>query len=371
MTTKGKRSKLKNNGKGKRKTPRDLEVEGTFAQRPPAPPEPPRDPTPAEVRADNVSATEYGMMVFAMRNWVPIFKDELAAMNRGKVGRPYDFSDSLVVWIGRVMAMTGMTFRAAAGLAKSIMSIFGMASPSPSRLQERASAIAERFLAADAEQDRGVFATVVCGNVSSRTRRVGIDSTGINLSDTSLWRMRKWKTGPKDKGWLKLHALADVDSGEIIAYAVTSERVGDSPMLRTLVDAAVARGHRFGTVYADGAYASNDNWIFLCRENRYRFVTSFTTATAPTKNGCEARGEAARLWCSLPYDEWKRVSGYGTRWKLECVFSDLKRIFGETVDARTVRGIVREMVSRIDAFNDYKGLRAGIMKVTGNGVALV
>ena len=33
--------------------------------------------------------------------------------------------------------------------------------------------------------------------------------------------------------------------------------------------------------------------------------------------------------------------------------------------------IVRKMVSRIDSFNDYKGIRARIMKITGNGLALV
>ena len=84
-----------------------------------------------------------------------------------------------------------------------------------------------------------------------------------------------------------------------------------------------------------------------------------------------ARGEAARLWCSLPYDEWVLVSGYGTRWKCECVFSDLKRMLGETVTARSEAGMVAEVYSRISVFNGYKATRAGIIGISGNGVALV
>ena len=138
-----------------------------------------------------------------------------------------------------------------------------------------------------------------------------------------------------------------------------------------LVGQAEKEGHRFGTVYADGAYASNGNWIFLCRENGYRFVTSFRSDTVPANNGCVARGEAARLWCSLPYDEWVRISGYGTRWKCECVFSDLKRMLGEAVRARTKAGMIAEVEFKIRVFNGYKAVRAGIIGISGNGVALV
>lgn len=124
------------------------------------------------------------------------------------------------------------------------------------------------------------------------------------------------------------------------------------------------------TLYADGAYASDENWRYLCRQNRIRFVTNFKVNTQPTSNGCPARGEAARLWCSLPYDEWASVSGYGTRWKCEAVFSDFKRIFGETVAARKPDGVIREVAGKIAVFNMYKARRAEIMGTTGNGVAL-
>ena len=51
--------------------------------------------------------------------------------------------------------------------------------------------------------------------------------------------------------------------------------MGDAPLLRLLVSVATDGGHRFERVYADGAYCFNENWIYLCRDNGYDFVTSF------------------------------------------------------------------------------------------------
>ena len=376
MTKSKKRNRLKNSGKEGRCTPRDLEIRGTIFEPPEVPKEPPRPPTPQETHANNISMVEFGRMMMSLGRWAPLFRTELKDMNRGKVGRPYDFSDSLIFWMMQIMAMTGLSFRLTAGMTGPLLGLLGLPAPSYSRLQERVSAIGESIAGStvsdsESRYGKGILALVVCDNVTVRTRRVGVDSTGLNLSDTTMWRLTKWDTGPKKRGWLKLHALSDVDSGEILAYAVTDDSVGDTPMLRTLVREASEAGHVFGTVYADGAYSSDRNWIYLCRENGYRFITSFKSNTVPKNNGSAARGRAARLWCSLPYREWVEVSGYGTRWKVECVFSDLKRIFGETVTARKKENMVAQIVTKIESFNRYKAMRAGILRITGNQVSLV
>ena len=115
-----------------------------------------------------------------------------------------------------------MSFRSVAGMCKGLLPLLGVAAPSPSRLQERGTRIAEGIAAGE-----GMLSLFVCPNQSGRVRRVGIDSSGLNLSATSLWRKKKWDTGPKNRGWLKIHALCDVDTGEVIAYALTDDTVGD------------------------------------------------------------------------------------------------------------------------------------------------
>jgi hypothetical protein len=355
-----------------RMTPYDAKVAGTFAEKPRSEKAPPRKATPAEVRANNRSMVELGRTIADLEAWIPFFRSELDDMNHKKVGRPFEFPDSMIWWIMRHHAANDSTFRLTAGQLHALLEHAWGKAISYSSLNERANAIAgtsaKSAVKIKKEYGQGVISVHVCRNAAARTRRAGIDSTGLNMSSTNLWRSIMWKTGPKYKGWLKLHALCDVDTGEILAYAVTDETVGDAPLLKLLVEKAMGGGHVFGKVYADGAYSSDENWIFLCREKNLAFVTSFKVNTVPKNRGSLERGDAARLWCSLPYDEWVKASGYGTRWKCECVFSDFKRIFPETVTARTLPGILCQIYSRVGVFNEFKGIRARIMKITGNGV---
>lgn len=145
---------------------------------------------------------------------------------------------------------------------------------------------------------KNILAVQCCREVVERIRRVGVDSSGISLSCHNMWREEKWHTGTKDRSWLHFHVLCDVDSGEMLAYVISDSTVGDAPILKLLVD---------------GAYSSDENWIHLCRDNDYEFITSFKINTAPTSNGCFAGGEAAKRWCTMPYDQWVKESGYGTR----------------------------------------------------------
>lgn len=356
-------------------TPYDREVAGTSAQKQSIQKTPPRKTNTQELKANNLAMFDFGKTVLEFIRWKPIFVAELKEMNRGKVGRPYEYCDSMIACIAIVMTTITGTFRFTAGFLRVIFNLIGMKSPSPSRLAERANELADRNLLKvpkeiSEQYGEDILALNVSGKISERVRNCGIDSTGISLSSINRWREKKWGSKVKDRGWLKLHALSDTDTGEIIAYALTTDKVGDCPMLKILVDAALKKGHHIDILYADNAYCSKDNWKYLCFEKKLKFVTSFRVNTRPKNNGCSARGDAARLWCSLPYKEWVKQSGYGRRWKCECVFSDFKRIFLESVSAISTQGILREMEYRVVCFNRYKTIRAGIMGVTGNGVVV-
>ncbi len=345
-----------------RMTPRDVRVRGTFAEPARREGKAFRGPAAAERRADNTAMKAFAEAAASARGWERMFREELGDINRGKVGRPYSFCDSEIFWVMSLQTLLGMSFRMAAGLAAAILGGLGLASPSASRLCERGAELADSLVSAGGGE---VLAVRACACVSDRVRNAGIDSTGFNLSDTTLWRTRRWGTRTGDRGWLKLHALSDTDTGEILAYAVTTERAGDSPLLVPLLDAALGAGHRIGRVYADGAYSSVGNFRHVCEDLGMEFVTSFRSDTVPKNNGSPARGRAARLWCALTYREWVEATGYGRRWKCECVFSDLKRILDETLDAHTPEGAVRRLVMKVEVFNRYKAARWGIL--TGAG----
>ena len=72
----------------------------------------------------------------------------------------------------------------------------------------------------------------------------------------------------------------------------------------------------------------------------------------------------------MPYEEWVEKSGYGLRWKIECTFSDFKRVINECIDATSQDGMVRETFFKTLAFNIHKGIRASILQITSNGVVV-
>ena len=357
-----------------RQTPRDVKISGTFAETAKVPKQPPRKITKEEEHANNVSMFEFSRQLGRVDLAIPHFKEELEEMNHEKVGRPFEFPDSMVLWIMSLMAAFHMTFRAAAGFACGMLEGHGMKSPSTSRLLERANMlVSDIVLTEDATLERslkkGVLLLQASDHVIERPRRIGLDSSGFITVHQSLWRSIKWKSEKKTH-WLKAHVLQDLDSGEVIAYAITLDSVGDPPMLKPLLEAAVAKGHKFDRVYGDGAYSTDDNWHYVADDLKVEFVTSFKRNTAPRNNGCVERGKAARLWCRTPYQVWTKLTGYSFRWKSECGFSDVKRAYGEEVRAKTVKGQAREMHFKMVVYDCHKRCRAGIMKVTGNGVAI-
>lgn len=99
-----------------RKTPYDLKVEGTFAEKKPRPKGSPRPPTALETRANNGAGAEFGRIVSDVTRWLPAFEEDLRSMNEGKRGRPYEYPDLLIFWILCYMTHFGMTFRGAVGI---------------------------------------------------------------------------------------------------------------------------------------------------------------------------------------------------------------------------------------------------------------
>lgn len=102
---------------------------------------PPRPPTREEVKANNKAAFETAMCLFDI-SWIEGFEEELAAMNRGKVGAPFKFTDSMIHWISLIMSYLDLDFRKAAGLAAGFLKSHGYPFPDYSTLKKRSDILA-------------------------------------------------------------------------------------------------------------------------------------------------------------------------------------------------------------------------------------
>ncbi len=318
-----------------------------------------------KTKASNEASVRMNAGTFDIRNWIGMIESELSEMNAGKEGRPYLYCDSMIVWIMTFMSYNCMTLRKAAGAAEGIMKTLGKPFPHYSTVCRRIRQIASMGCTIYAEGK--ILATYVKPYTVSRKRTVAVDSTGLTLNDSSLYREGKWGVSEGHRGWLKLHALTDVDTNEILAYILTYDDVGDSPQLRPLVRMALAEGHRIKTLYADSAYESSESWIFL-KSKKIEFVVRFKSNTVAHSNGCMDRGESAKLWVEKGPEIWSRVKKYGLRWKIESAFSDFKRIIGEYVRSKTRKGRAVTITASVIVYNKHKRIRADLISINERNV---
>ena len=77
-----------------------------------------------------------------------------------------------------------------------------------------------------------------------------------------------------------------------------------------------------------------------------------TRKDASTKaRGSPSRAKKVREIKELGYEGWRDKYKYGYRWMVETFFSGVKRVFGETVRAKTIEGVFQEVKIKFILYN--------------------
>ena len=275
-----------------------------------------------------------------------------APCKRGR-GRPKEFSDEMIEKAMTLKAVTGMDWRKAAGLIAAILSAVGLEGISCTQLFDRAKALAM----ANTYSKDPLPGVLIAGvqNAGNRERRtVAVDASGIRLNIMGKWLTKQWN-GKEVTGWIKLHVAADVDTNEILAFVITTERIGDNTCFVRLMDMLRDEGVDVKKVLADTSYDDGDNWN-LMKERGIEFFANPKKNSTGKFNGCSSRGLQVLRRMEIGETEWKIEIGYGMRWKIECTFSDFKRLFGDMITSRKPLWMALELYWRTLAHNLYKGI---------------
>jgi transposase len=144
-----------------------------------------------------------------------------------------------------------------------------------------------------------------------------IDSTGIKVEGEGEWNARK-RGGQKRRVWRKIHIGIDEQTLEVRAVDVTSNDVGDAPMLPELLN-QIPLDQEIASITADGAYDT-------CKCHDAIAERGAAAVIPPRKNtkpwkadsaGAFARNEALRVSKYLGRTLWRRWSGYHRRSRVE------------------------------------------------------
>ena len=296
--------------------------------------------------------------------WKDMFWEELDIQNRDKVGAPFRVPDSVIHSAMLRFATSDKGYRDMAAEMTMELNGYGLPGISYSQLKKRSSKLNLHMGTCDVTNAKVLAYGSGCVAPDPRVAiTVAIDSTGFSTDQACGWRVYHWDKR-KNRCWFKLHIIANTDTNEVLAYMITEEYYGDNNAFLRLMDIVLDAGHNVASVYADAAYDCKDNYRRM-RERGVAFIANVKGSFDKNKQnynsgkgkGCMERARHIRYIIEHGRDEWKRFVNYSKRWKVEGTFSDMKRLFGDTIRARGPDAAADAIYWIIRAFNIYKECR--------------
>ncbi|MDG6997692.1 MAG: IS5 family transposase [Nitrososphaerota archaeon] len=269
----------------------------------------------------NESLVERGRILFDL-GFAASWKKELKSMNGHKVGRPFNFPDSYIEFLGFIKVGFHAPYRMVEGAVEALSEYISFIKDICfSQIRKRI----VRLM-------KGKKPSDVIGETESSEEPITaiVDSTGLTTTTKGAYIEDKWKK--EKRKFLKLHILADKKTGKIRGFRVTSERTGDSKKFVPLVKEA-SKKNKIAKVYGDSAYDARKNFNLLDELEIEPAIKIRKNATTKSL-GCQLRRRESLLVKRIGFDGWKKLKDYGKRWIAEIVFSSFKRVLGETLRSR-------------------------------------
>ena len=330
------------------------------------------NPKKCRLQYDDRKYIDRGQL-YVLQISMAILKQGLEELNRGKVGRPFGFSNACFAAASLFRNATGIKYRQLQGLADAIVGKVN--APTYSAFQKRMTKLSCTF----DEKGSGNTAAAWFSDGSTRTEisLFAFDSTGLKPTNRGDWMTAKWGTR---RGFIKLHVGVDTKTKKIYAVVITDDKCGDSPQFEELVEQAFANAEKSPNVdtsaatgvAADGAYDTK-NIRSYCSERGTNPLIPVRIDFAGNANGCMPRKEAGfrqlggfdhidkkteHGFADLTREQkrelqkaWRKESGYNDRWAVEIAFSTFKRVLGECVNARKWENVKTEIYGKVWLYN--------------------
>ncbi len=350
------------------------------------------------VKTDNEKYVKRGADMFIEYN--PEWKREVNHANKGKVGAPYQYSETLIMLTAALRVGIGVRYRQLEGIIGKMIGESN--TPSFSHIRKRIGML-------DVNINQNEMITV---SNKKHSRILAVDATGLKQHNRGEWMSKKWKV---KRGFVKMHAMVDTQTMKITAISITDESVGDITKFQSLLgqsvdaDCASEMSYQSGEqeissdmpryknllvsgmppladttsdcsddgsemptiIYGDAAYGSRANIAACARAGVVPGILHTINVTPRSRGSGAAWGisvrdqlggstKATRLDLLSQEEKrenqvyWKAKIGYRRRWVVEGVFSIFKRVFGEHVLALKWENIVHEIQLKVSLYNRWR-----------------
>lgn len=253
---------------------------------------------------------------------------ETEEMNRGKVGQPYLYPNSLIEFAA-ILHAKGFDYRSTNGILKGLSGLVGVSFPviSYSQICRRVNALDIKF---------GVHGSDLI---------VGCDGSGMKVSNRGDWIRKTWKV---KRGWIKVVVMGSLD-GKTVDIRVGNEKLDERKAARGMIGKKNVGA--VGKVLLDGLHDCRDTFN-LCSGRDIEPVINIRKNASTRARGSIARKKRVIEYKKLGYKKWAKINSYGLRWVCtEGIFSAVKRIFGEGVRSSKKRNMYLETKMKFWAYN--------------------
>ncbi len=184
---------------------------------------------------------------------------------------------------------------------------------------------------------------ILLGKWVKRKLNISIDATGIRILGRSIWYSIRVRKIISRRECDKIHLAICNDTMLILNWFITKGKRNDSPFFRKLL----APFSLLGVVLADKGYLARKNYQFVVDKEGSAFIPFKNNSTAKSKSH-PAWKFAFNLWNALPMI-FRGI--YRQRSRVECIFSALKKRYGDQLYSKKSRIRRREMALRFIAYN--------------------
>jgi hypothetical protein len=262
-------------------------------------------------------------------------QEELKKMNKGKVGRPFTYTHSLIWTLAVLRVCLKLPYRQLVGFTRGFASLLG------SRLTIHPSTANRRM--------KGLVEDRRLPNLRLKPGRkvvAAVDSTGLKVGNYGEWMRHKWK---RRRGFLKLHIIVDVETHKILGFTATREDVSDAQTFPELLNQAQSKVE-VEAVLGDGGYDAK-NCFNKCQERGVKPIFRVRKNASTKSRGCPSRAKVVRYIKEHGYKAWAKEVGFGRRWAAETAIGSFKAMFGEYVAARTLEAAQWEVELKVAVYN--------------------
>jgi hypothetical protein len=270
-------------------------------------------------------------------DWVESWSEELCEMNAGKVGRPYEFPESLIKFQGVLGQWIG--YRGLEGVARKLVVYTSLPK------YDDYSTINRRVNKLNPE-----IVLPKVGRVN-----VSCDGSGMKMGCGGEYRTTKYNIRQR-KRFLKVIITADPFSKDLLGCEVGMEGdlFSEPEVAMSHLEMLTKAGFDVVKFWGDGSFDVKALFNLLQRYNSLTAIKIRKNASGKA-DGSLRRAREIEEYMSLGYEKWAKIKCYGRRWTgTEGVFSAVKTIFGEKVRAKTVTGMCREVERRFWAYQRMK-----------------